>query len=128
MIIGKWPRALILIAALAGAAGVGEAAYAAHGSADPLLQTSSNFLLIHATAVIALTACASSSEPRSKSMLLASSVLLFGTLLFCGDLSARVFTGQRLFPMAAPTGGSLQIIGWLTAVVSATLPSRRTQP
>ncbi len=125
MLIGTWPRALVLVAALCGAAGVAEAAYAAHGSADPLLQTSSHFLLIHAAAIVALTACACISQPRSRPMLFAATLLMVGTLLFCGDLSYRVFTGERLFPMAAPTGGSLQIIGWMAAAVSAILPARK---
>ncbi|MBP0575181.1 hypothetical protein J8J27_31160, partial [Mycobacterium tuberculosis] len=36
-----------------------------------------------------------------------------GALLFGADLAARVFLGDRLFPQAAPTGGSLLILGWV---------------
>jgi len=114
----KWASILTAAAALMGAAGVAEAAYAAHGSADPLLATSSHFLMLHAAAIIALSAFAQT-RARPLAMLASATMLLGGTLLFCGDLSYHVFAGARLFPMAAPTGGSLQILGWLAAAVSA---------
>ncbi|MBE0692150.1 MAG: DUF423 domain-containing protein, partial [Aquamicrobium sp.] len=40
---------------------------------------------------------------------------------FAGDLVLRDVAGQRLFPMAAPTGGTLTIAGWLAVAVSALL-------
>jgi uncharacterized membrane protein YgdD (TMEM256/DUF423 family) len=121
MLNDKWASSLVMVAALAGAAGVAEAAYAAHGAADPLLQISSHFLVLHAAAVIAIAAFAFSCPTRSKALLLSGSLLMFGTLLFCGDLSAKAMIGGRLFPMAAPIGGSLQIIGWLSVATSALL-------
>jgi uncharacterized membrane protein YgdD (TMEM256/DUF423 family) len=39
--------------------------------------------------------------------------------LFSGDIAARVLMGGRLFPMAAPIGGSLLILGWLVVGLSA---------
>jgi uncharacterized membrane protein YgdD (TMEM256/DUF423 family) len=45
--------------------------------------------------------------------LLAALVLLIGVTLFSGDIAARTLWGVRLFPMAAPIGGSTMIIGWL---------------
>jgi uncharacterized membrane protein YgdD (TMEM256/DUF423 family) len=33
--------------------------------------------------------------------------------LFSGDIAVRTLMGQRLFPMAAPIGGSTMIAGWL---------------
>jgi len=116
---GKWPHALVLLAALTGAAGVSEAAYAAHGSPDPLLQTSSHFLLVHAAAVIAIAAFAGSAPFKSRPILLADSLLLFGTILFCGDLSARAMLGTKLFPFAAPIGGTSMILGWLGLAAAA---------
>jgi uncharacterized membrane protein YgdD (TMEM256/DUF423 family) len=110
---GKWPSALVLLAALAGAAGVSEAAYGAHGSPDPLLLTSSQFLLFHAAAVIAIVAFAGSLPFKSRSILFAGTLLLLGTFLFCGDLSARALTGSKLFPFAAPIGGTSMIVAWL---------------
>jgi len=118
MPMDRWASILTGLAALLGAAGVAEAAYAAHGSADPLIATSSHFLMLHAAAIIALSAFAQT-RAKPKALLISATVLLCGTLLFCGDLSYHVFRGERLFPMAAPTGGSLQILGWLTAALSA---------
>ncbi len=128
MPIEKWASLLVVLAALAGAAGVAEAASAAHQSDEPLLQTSSHllqtsslFLLLHATAVIAIAGFAHAFPHKSKSMLGAASLLLLGCIVFCGDLSMRAFMVSRLFPMAAPLGGSLLIIGWLATAVSAFL-------
>ncbi len=44
---------------------------------------------------------------------------LLGSLLFAGDIALRALAGQRLFPMAAPTGGSLLIAAWLAFAVAA---------
>ncbi|WP_367210620.1 DUF423 domain-containing protein, partial [Mesorhizobium sp.] len=48
-----------------------------------------------------------------------SLALLVGLLLFSGDLLARDFLGSRLFPMSAPIGGTLLIVGWLAIAISA---------
>ncbi len=45
--------------------------------------------------------------------LIAGLLLLVGVSLFSGDIAARTVLGHRLFPMAAPTGGSIMIFGWL---------------
>ncbi|MEN3347908.1 MAG: hypothetical protein V7632_1543, partial [Bradyrhizobium sp.] len=44
--------------------------------------------------------------------------------LFAGDLACRQFTGDRLFPFAAPTGGTLLIASWLLLAASAAWPKR----
>jgi len=51
--------------------------------------------------------------------------LLIGLALFSGDLLARDFLGSRLFPFAAPTGGTLLIAGWLVVAASAFAGARR---
>lgn len=115
----RWAFALVAVAALGGAGGVIEAAAAAHGTANPLLQTSANFLLLSAAASIAMAACSSASPQRRVWFLAAGSILIAGSLLFCGDLTARVFWEHKLFAFAAPAGGSLMIVGWLTAALAA---------
>jgi uncharacterized membrane protein YgdD (TMEM256/DUF423 family) len=42
-----------------------------------------------------------------------------GTILFSGDVALRAFAGQRLFPMAAPTGGIILILAWLVLAAAA---------
>ena len=44
--------------------------------------------------------------------------------LFAGDLTLRQYAGHGLFPMAAPTGGTLLILGWLVLGVAAAWPKR----
>jgi uncharacterized membrane protein YgdD (TMEM256/DUF423 family) len=49
---------------------------------------------------------------------------LIGTLLFSGDVSLRAFAGHRLFPMAAPSGGTILILSWLALAVSAAVSGK----
>ena len=44
------------------------------------------------------------------------------SVLFAGDLTLRQFAGHSLFPMAAPTGGTLLIVSWLLLLVAAAWP------
>jgi uncharacterized membrane protein YgdD (TMEM256/DUF423 family) len=44
---------------------------------------------------------------------------VMGGALFAGDVSMRAFAGHRLFPMAAPTGGTLLILSWLVLAGAA---------
>lgn len=111
--------ALMALAALAGAAGVIEAAVAAHRIADPHLSTAAHFLLLDATASIAIAAFARTSTAGNTGFVTAASILLCGGVLFCSDLSVRAFLGHRLFPFAAPIGGTLMIAGWLIAAATA---------
>lgn len=115
--MGTWALWNVGVAGLLGAAGVALAAVAAHRVADPSLTTAALFLIMHGAAALALTALASGS-PWPTVTLAAASLLLFAVTLFSGDVTARVMLGDRLFPMAAPLGGSLLILGWLVAAVS----------
>jgi uncharacterized membrane protein YgdD (TMEM256/DUF423 family) len=115
----RWACGLVAGAALAGAAGVIEAAGAAHGNAEPLLQTSANFLLLTAASSIGLAAFALAALRSGVWFLIAGSILLGGSLLFCGDLTVRVFFAHRLFAFAAPIGGTLMIAGWIAAALAA---------
>lgn len=111
--------ALTALAACAGAAGVVEAAVAAHGHGQPLLFTSAHFLIIDAAASIALNAFSLNAPTGRRWFLAAAFILLGGGILFCADLSVRALAGHRLFPFAAPMGGTLMIVGWIVAAVSA---------
>ena len=120
--MGAWAYWNAGVAGFLGAAGVALAAVAAHRVADPSLTTAALFLILHAGAVIGLSALAGgSSWPMG--LLLAASLMLFGVALFSGDVTSRVLLGDKLFSMAAPTGGTLLIIAWavggIAAIVSA---------
>jgi uncharacterized membrane protein YgdD (TMEM256/DUF423 family) len=113
-------RLFILAAGLMGAAGVALAAAAAHQSSDNL-ETAARFLLLHAPALLAIGLFG-----RGLMLRTGGSVLLAGVLLFSGDLAMRHYAGGRLFPFAAPTGGTLMIGGWILVGLSALVrPHRR---
>jgi uncharacterized membrane protein YgdD (TMEM256/DUF423 family) len=114
-----WARALIAIAALMGAAGVIAAAASAHGTPAPLLDKAALFSMLNAAAAIGICAAGLHAVVRQSWFLVAASVLVAGSLLFGADLSVRSLTGARLFPFAAPIGGTSMIVGWLLAAVAA---------
>ncbi len=103
---------LIIYAGLAGAAGVALAAAGAHGNALSDLSPPAQFLMLHAVAAVAIAAVATRAA-HPAGFLIAALVLLVGVSLFSGDIAMRSLSGNRLFPMAAPTGGTTMIIGWL---------------
>ena len=104
--------AITLYAGLAGAAGVALAAAGAHGPALSALTPAAQFLMIHAAAAVAIAAVATRAA-HPGGFLVAALILLAGVTLFSGDIAARTLWGHRLFPMAAPIGGSTMIVGWL---------------
>lgn len=105
-------RFLILAAGLLGAGGVALLASAAHAGGDNL-GTAAAFMLAHAPALLAV------GLAGGRILAPAALVVLAGVALFAGDLTMRDLAGARLFPMAAPTGGTLTILGWLGIAASA---------
>jgi uncharacterized membrane protein YgdD (TMEM256/DUF423 family) len=114
-------RALSIItgcAGLLGAAGVTAAGAAAHLGGGQLLETAATFLMVHAAAVIGIAALAERVAGRATLPFVAAALLLIvGMILFCGDFAMRAIANQPLFHMAAPTGGTLLIAGWLAAAL-----------
>lgn len=106
-------RLFILIGGLAGGGGVALSAVAAHAGGD-YVATASSFLMAHAPTLLAIGLLG-----RGLVLATGGAVLVVGLLLFCGDLLMRYYLGDRLFPMAAPTGGTLMIIGWVVVALSA---------
>jgi uncharacterized membrane protein YgdD (TMEM256/DUF423 family) len=122
---------IVLIAALEGAAGVVLSAAAAHVESSPLLDTASRFLMIHAAAGLALGALAATRGAGDRWLIGATFAMQAGAALFSGDLAARASAGARLFPYAAPIGGSLLIASWIAVAVwalVAALRARRAPP
>jgi uncharacterized membrane protein YgdD (TMEM256/DUF423 family) len=119
---GAWALTNVGIAGLLGAAGVALAAVAAHRVGDPSLTTAALFLVVHAAAVIGLTALAGNTAWPA-GFLASASLMLLAVMLFSGDVTSRVLLEGRLFPMAAPLGGSLLILAWigagLTGIIAA---------
>jgi uncharacterized membrane protein YgdD (TMEM256/DUF423 family) len=115
---------IVFLAALEGAAGVALSAAAAHISSAANLDTASRFLMIHAAAALGLGALLAAKPPLSRWLTGVSFALIAGVALFSGDLVARTFAGDRLFPYAAPIGGSLTIASWLALSVWALAAQR----
>lgn len=118
-----WRRALLAISGIMGAAGIALAAAGAHMGGENLT-SAAVFLLIHAAAVAGLSA----SGAAMRGLGIAASLLALGAILFSGDLAARVFWGERLFPMAAPAGGIIMIAGWLSLTVFALVSRFKAPP
>jgi uncharacterized membrane protein YgdD (TMEM256/DUF423 family) len=106
-------RSLVLAGGLCGVAGVALSAAAAHAGGGNI-ETAASFLLMHAPAFLAIGLLGAGRVLR-----IGGFVLLFGLLVFAGDLVMRHYAGARLFPMAAPIGGGLLILGWLIVALSA---------
>lgn len=116
----EFRRTLPFIAGLMGVAGIASAAAASHGADPRLLGGASAMCMAHAPALIALFAAWDHIRLAATSALL----LAIGTALFAGDLVMRHFSGHGLFPMSAPTGGMLMMLGWLVLAAGALLPRR----
>jgi uncharacterized membrane protein YgdD (TMEM256/DUF423 family) len=112
-------RVLTVAGGLCGAAGVALSAAAAHAGGDDT-GTAASFLLMHAGVFLAIGLTRSGRPLR-----IAALVLLAGLALFAGDLLMRDFAGMRLFPMAAPAGGSLMILGWIAVAITGAFARAR---
>jgi uncharacterized membrane protein YgdD (TMEM256/DUF423 family) len=117
-------RIHIAVAAGMGATGVVLWSLAAHGAHSATLATAAQMLLLHACAVLGLTACRKQGLVHDRTASIGTTALILGVVLFSSDLALRSFTGLRLFPGAAPLGGGLMILGWLIAAVAALIRPR----
>jgi uncharacterized membrane protein YgdD (TMEM256/DUF423 family) len=115
-------RLLIVLAGLSGSAGVAISAAAAHSAGGQNLETAGRFLLIHAAALIGLAALAGAGLVHPATARAAGWALLLGVALFAGDLTVRAWRGTALFPMAAPGGGILLMVGWALVALAAVIP------
>jgi uncharacterized membrane protein YgdD (TMEM256/DUF423 family) len=117
-------RILIILAGVMGADGVILAAASAHQGDAARLAPASSMLLFHAVAVLAVVALIERGVIHAKIGLAGAFGFVVASALFAGDLTLRQFAGHSLFPMAAPTGGTLLIVSWLTLAVAAAWPRR----
>ena len=115
-------RLLLALAGLSGLAGVAVSAAAAHSAGGQNLETAGRFLLIHAAALVGLAALGSAGLVHPTAARAAGFALLLGVALFAGDLTLRAFRGTTLFPMAAPGGGILMMVGWGLVALAALIP------
>jgi uncharacterized membrane protein YgdD (TMEM256/DUF423 family) len=117
-------RILIVLAGVMGADGVILAAAAAHQPDAMRLASASSMLLFHAIAVLAVVALTERGLVHARIGIAAAFGFVIAAALFAGDLTLRQYAGHSLFPMAAPTGGTLLIVSWLLLAVAAAWPRR----
>jgi uncharacterized membrane protein YgdD (TMEM256/DUF423 family) len=117
-------RILVALAAVMGADGVILAAAAAHQPDATRLASASSMLLFHATAVLATVALIERRIVHPKIGVAAAFGFVTAAALFAGDLTLRQYAGHAIFPMAAPTGGTLLILSWLMLAMAAVWPRR----
>jgi uncharacterized membrane protein YgdD (TMEM256/DUF423 family) len=122
--MNRGARVLIVLAGIMGADGVILAAASAHQADASRLASASSMLLFHACAVLATVALAERALVHARIGMLAAIGFVIAAGLFAGDLTLRQYAGHGLFPMAAPTGGTLLIASWLVLAVAAAWPRR----
>lgn len=120
----------LIIAGLDGALLVALGAAGAHGiepggDAEGLFETATQYQAWHALAIAMIGFAGGPADTSARRMVHAAGALfLAGTVLFCGSLYIRAFGGGGLFPMAAPMGGALFILGWLAVAAIGGLALR----
>lgn len=114
-------RIVLVLAGLMGAAGIVLAAGATHVASGEGLKSASTMLLFHACAAIAVVLTLRNGLVWPPLGIAAACGFVLGAALFSGDLSLRAFAGQRLFPMAAPIGGTVLIASWVAFAAAALL-------
>ena len=118
-------RILVILAGVMGADGVILAALSAHQGDTSRLAPASSMLLFHATAVLGIVALVERAIIHGRIGIVAAFGFVIAAALFAGDLTLRQYAGHGLFPMAAPTGGTLLIVSWLVLAAAAAWPRPR---
>jgi uncharacterized membrane protein YgdD (TMEM256/DUF423 family) len=116
----RYSYALSAFASLMGAAGVALAAAAVHIGGGSLAETGALFLILHAAALLGLCALAAQASGYGlrHALLICGFGLGLAACIFAADLASRAIAGGRLFPFAAPAGGTSMILFWV--VIAAT--------
>ena len=112
-----FPRLTLFLAGLIGAAGVIFSAMAAHGGDTHLYSAAATACMTQAPALLAIYV----GWEKIRTALIAALLIGIGCLLFAGDLIFRAQFGHGLFPMSAPTGGTMMILGWIAVAAGAFL-------
>ncbi|KAK4879974.1 hypothetical protein RN001_008120 [Aquatica leii] len=108
---------IIRIAGICGAAAVALGAYGEHKAYPKdrakelkcIYETGSSFHFLHTLALFGVPMC---TYPK-----LTGSLMLTGTILFCGPCYYHAFTGNDKYGCLAPFGGTVLILAWLSMVL-----------
>jgi len=110
---------LIALAGLMGASGIALAAAGAHVAPGSGLDSAAYMLLFHAASVLGGAALMQQGVLWRPLAIVVLAAWVLGAVLFSGDIALRAFTGHRLFPFAAPSGGFILIAAWLALAAAA---------
>jgi len=110
---------LIALAGAMGAGGIVLAAAGAHMAPGAGLDSAAYMLLFHAAAILGGAALIQQGALWRPLAFVVLAAWVLGAALFSGDLALRAFSGHRLFPLAAPSGGFILIAAWLALAVAA---------
>jgi len=113
-----------ILGALNGFLAVALAAFGTHALVDTAnaaqmvsLQKAAHYQMVHA---LALLAAGWMAEARpGKAARIAGWAFFFGIIFFCGAVYSIGFSGSRALAPAAPVGGTLLMVGWLTLALAA---------
>ncbi|WP_020177994.1 DUF423 domain-containing protein [Methylopila sp. M107] len=122
--MSRSPLPLVAVAGLYGAVGVATAAAAAHMPGDARLGTASQFLMLHAGALLGA-AAAARAFGLGRLIAIPAWGIALGVFLFSGDLLVRVWLGASPVPVAAPVGGTILIASWLALSIGAAVGGLR---
>jgi uncharacterized membrane protein YgdD (TMEM256/DUF423 family) len=116
-------RAWLIAASVGGFLSVTASAAAAHIAAGEraaeLLRTGALYGMVHAAALIAVTAMAQSRGPVGVVLSIAGWSFTTGMLLFSLSLFALALTGREWLGMITPFGGAGLLVGWAALAVYA---------
>jgi uncharacterized membrane protein YgdD (TMEM256/DUF423 family) len=116
-------RAWLIAAALGGFLSVVAGAAAAHLPAGErsaeLLRTGALYGMVHAAALIAVTAMAQSRGRPGLALTIAGWGFAAGTLLFSNSLFAAALTGSGWLGIITPFGGAGLFVGWAALGIHA---------
>ena len=116
-------RIWLAIAGLGGVASVMAGAAAAHlgstGGTGELLRNGSLYGMVHAAALLAVSAFAQGREPRRGAAVFAGCCFAVGIVLFSLAQFAHAVTGAAWFAWAVPFGGTAFILGWAALALLA---------
>jgi uncharacterized membrane protein YgdD (TMEM256/DUF423 family) len=114
-------RAWLIAAAIGGLLSVAAGAAAAHlpagERAAELLRTGAVYGMVHAAALIAVTAIAQSPGRLGLALTIAGWSFAGGMLLFSLSLFALALTGREWLAMITPFGGAGLLVGWAALAV-----------
>ena len=125
--MNRSPFILAALAALIGAAGGALAAAGVHANGGELALRGAEFLILHACAALAIASHARIAAAPARALIWVGFAMEAGATLFAAELAAHAFTGNRIFPFAAPIGGSTLILSWIALAVVFAAAARRAR-